>query len=95
MFTPPPRPLPDLCLEAGFTGMTEQLRRRSFSFEDPEHYWRWQMSHGQRTAVSSRSGEVRENRAGDGRRALSELEDLPADPRLVQQLRQRGGHVVT
>jgi ubiquinone/menaquinone biosynthesis C-methylase UbiE len=52
-FTPPPRPLPELCAEAGFTGIEQHSARAAFALRDPQHYWDWSMSHGFRGYVDS------------------------------------------
>jgi ubiquinone/menaquinone biosynthesis C-methylase UbiE len=52
-FTPPPRPLPDLCADAGFTDMEQRSARASFAMRDPQHHWDWNMSHGFRGFVES------------------------------------------
>ena len=52
-FTPPPRPLPELCAEAGFTGIEQRSARAAFALRDPQHYWDWSMSHGFRGYVDS------------------------------------------
>ena len=53
IFTPPPRPLPELCAEAGFTGIEQRSARATFALRDPQHYWDWSMSHGFRGYVDS------------------------------------------
>lgn len=52
-FTPPPRPLPELCREVGLTDLRTHLAVRELTLRDPEHYWRWQCSHGFRGFVDS------------------------------------------
>jgi ubiquinone/menaquinone biosynthesis C-methylase UbiE len=52
-FTPPPRPLPEICAEAGFTAIEQCTVRASFAIRDPQHYWDWSMSHGFRGYVES------------------------------------------
>jgi SAM-dependent methyltransferase len=52
-FTPPPRPLPEICEEAGFTVTGQRTVRASFAIRDPQHYWDWSMSHGFRGYVDS------------------------------------------
>jgi hypothetical protein len=52
-FTPPPRPLPEICTEAGFTDIEQRTVRASFAIRDPRHYWDWSMSHGFRGYVES------------------------------------------
>jgi ubiquinone/menaquinone biosynthesis C-methylase UbiE len=49
--TPPPRPLPEICADAGFTAVEERLVQRSFDFRGPQHYWDWLTSHGYRSFV--------------------------------------------
>jgi ubiquinone/menaquinone biosynthesis C-methylase UbiE len=52
-FTLPPRPLPEICAEAGFTAIERRTVRASFAIRDPQHYWDWSMSHGFRGYVES------------------------------------------
>ncbi len=52
-FTPPPRPLPEICTGAGFTAIEQRTVRASFAIRDPQHYWAWSMSHGFRGYVDS------------------------------------------
>jgi ubiquinone/menaquinone biosynthesis C-methylase UbiE len=52
-FTPPPRPLPEICTEAGFTVIEQRTVRASFAIRDPQHYWAWIMSHGFRGYIDS------------------------------------------
>jgi ubiquinone/menaquinone biosynthesis C-methylase UbiE len=52
-FTPPPRPLPEICAEAGFTGIEQRTARAAFAIRDPQHYWDWSMSHGFRGYIDS------------------------------------------
>ena len=52
-FTPPTRPLPEICMEAGFTAIGQRTVRASFAIRDPQHYWDWSMSHGFRGYVDS------------------------------------------
>jgi SAM-dependent methyltransferase len=52
-FTPPPRPLPETCAEAGFTAIEQHTVQAAFAIRDPEHYWDWSMSHGFRGYVES------------------------------------------
>lgn len=59
-FTPPSRPLPELCAEAGFTGVEEHDARTWFAFRDPQHHWDWNMSHGFRGFVESLEPELAE-----------------------------------
>lgn len=57
-FTPPPRPLPQICAEAGFTGIEQRSERATFAIRDPPHYWDWSMSHGFRGYVDSLGPEL-------------------------------------
>ena len=59
-FTPPPRPLPDLCSEAGFADIEQRSARASFPMRDPQHHWDWNMSHGFRGFVDSLGPELAE-----------------------------------
>jgi ubiquinone/menaquinone biosynthesis C-methylase UbiE len=52
-FTPPPRPLPEICAQAGFTAIEQHTARESFAMRDPQHYWDWCMSHGFRGYIDS------------------------------------------
>ncbi|HTT91105.1 MAG TPA: methyltransferase domain-containing protein, partial [Acidimicrobiales bacterium] len=52
-FTPPPRRLPELCREAGFTGLEQRWATASFALRDAQHFWDWNMSHGFRGFVES------------------------------------------
>jgi ubiquinone/menaquinone biosynthesis C-methylase UbiE len=52
-FTPPPRPLPEICAQAGFTGIEQRTDRAAFAIRDPQHYWDWSMSHGFRGYIDS------------------------------------------
>lgn len=75
-FTPPPRPLPEICAEAGFTAIEQHTARATFAIRDPQHYWDWSMSHGFRGYVNSLGPELaREFRA----RMFAGLERLHAD----------------
>jgi SAM-dependent methyltransferase len=38
IFTPPPRPLTELCAEACFTGIEQHRARATFALRDPQHY---------------------------------------------------------
>lgn len=60
LFTPPPRPLPDLCAEAGFVDMEQRSARASFAMRDPQHHWDWNMSHGFRGLVEFLGPELAE-----------------------------------
>lgn len=51
LFTPPPRPLPTLCSQAGFVAHAQRAVTLTFPVRDPQHYWIWQMSHGFRGYV--------------------------------------------
>ncbi len=57
-FTPPPRPLPDLCAEAGFIDIEQRTARASFEMRDAQHHWEWNMSHGFRGFVESLGPEL-------------------------------------
>lgn len=75
-FTPPPRPLSEICAEAGFTGIEQRSARATFAMRDPQHYWDWSMSHGFRGYVDSLGPEL----AGEFRaRMFGGLERLHAD----------------
>jgi SAM-dependent methyltransferase len=52
-FTPPARPLSDICADAGFTTIEQRNVRASFPIRDPQHHWDWNMSHGFRGFVES------------------------------------------
>jgi ubiquinone/menaquinone biosynthesis C-methylase UbiE len=58
MFTPPPRPLLDLCAEAGFVDIEHRHAQASFAMRDPQHYWDWSMSHGFRGFVTDLGPEL-------------------------------------
>jgi len=74
--TPPPRPLPEICADAGFTAVEERTVQRSFDFRDPQHYWDWLTSHGYRGHVYSLGPTL----AGEFRtRLFAALEQLQAD----------------
>lgn len=74
--TPPPRPLPEICADAGFTAVEERSVQRSFDFRDPQHYWDHMMSHGYRGYVYSLGPTL----AGEFRtRLFAALEQLQAD----------------
>lgn len=76
VFAPPPRPLPEICADAGFTAVEERLVQRSFDFRDPQHYWDWLMSHGWRGHVYSLGPQL----AAEFRtRLFAALEQLQAD----------------
>jgi len=76
IFTPPPRPLPEICADAGFTAVEERSVQRSFDFRDPQHYWDHMMSHGYRGYVYSLGPAL----AGEFRtRLFAALEQLQAD----------------
>lgn len=78
--TPPPRPLPEICADAGFTAVEERLVQRSFDFRDPQHYWDHMMSHGFRGHVYSLGPTL----AGEFRtRLFAALEQLQADGRIT------------
>jgi ubiquinone/menaquinone biosynthesis C-methylase UbiE len=73
---PPPRPLPEICADAGFTAVEERSVQRSFDFRDPQHYWDHMMSHGYRGYVYSLGPTL----AGEFRtRLFAALEQLQAD----------------
>jgi ubiquinone/menaquinone biosynthesis C-methylase UbiE len=75
-FTPPPRPLPQICTEAGFTGIEQRSERATFAIRDPQHYWDWSMSHGFRGYVDSLGPEL----AGEFRaRMFTGLERIHAN----------------
>ncbi len=75
-FTPPPRPLPQICAEAGFTGIEQRSERATFAIRDPPHYWDWSMSHGFRGYVDSLGPEL----AGEFRaRMFAGLERMHAN----------------
>lgn len=75
-FTPPPRPLPQICTEAGFTRIEQRTARAAFAIRDPQHYWDWSMSHGFRGYVDSLGPEL----AGEFRaRMLVGLEQMHAN----------------
>jgi SAM-dependent methyltransferase len=57
-FTPPRRPLPQICAEAGFTGIEQHAEWAVFAMRDPQHYWDWNMSHGFRGYVDSLGPEL-------------------------------------
>jgi ubiquinone/menaquinone biosynthesis C-methylase UbiE len=57
-FTPPSRPLPEICAEAGFTGIEQRTARAAFAIRDPQHYWDWSMSHGFRGYIDSLGPEL-------------------------------------
>jgi ubiquinone/menaquinone biosynthesis C-methylase UbiE len=59
-FTRPPRPLPQICAEAGFTGIEQRSQRATFAIRDPQHYWDFSMSHGFRGWVDSLGPELAE-----------------------------------
>ncbi|MEV0615611.1 methyltransferase domain-containing protein [Nonomuraea sp. NPDC050404] len=59
-FTPPARPLPELCAEAGFAEIEERVVQKTFELRDPQHYWDWNMSHGFRGFVESLGPELAE-----------------------------------
>jgi ubiquinone/menaquinone biosynthesis C-methylase UbiE len=59
-FTRPPRPLPQICAEAGFTGIEQRSERATFAMRDPQHYWDFSMSHGFRGWVDSLGPELAE-----------------------------------
>ena len=74
--TLPPRPLPEICADAGFTAVEERSIQRSFDFRDPQHYWDHMMSHGYRGYVYSLGPTL----AGEFRtRLFAALEQLQAD----------------
>lgn len=75
-FTPPPRPLPDLCAETGFIDIEQRTARASFTMRDPRHYWDWIMSHGFRGFVESLGPELA---AEFKARMLAGLEDVHAN----------------
>lgn len=52
-FSPPPRPLPEICAQAGFTGIEQRTARATFAIRDPQHYWDWSMSYGFRGYIDS------------------------------------------
>lgn len=58
LFTPPPRPLPQLCREVGFVDLEQRSARASFVMRDSQHYWDWMMSHGFRGFVRSLDPEL-------------------------------------
>ena len=37
--TPPPRPLPEICAEAGFAGIEQRTVQQPSALRDPQHYW--------------------------------------------------------
>lgn len=80
LFTPPPRPLPDLCTEAGFVDMEQRSARASFAMRDPLHYWDWSMSHGFRGFVESLGPELAEEFRA---RMFAGLERLHVDGGIV------------
>jgi hypothetical protein len=51
--TDPPRPLPELCAEAGFAGIERRTVEQTSALRDPQHYWDWLTSHGWRGFVYS------------------------------------------
>lgn len=57
-FSAPPRPLPDICSEAGFVDIEGRIVHRSFAMRDPQHHWDWSMSHGFRGYVDSLGEEL-------------------------------------
>lgn len=72
----PPRPLPRICAEAGFTGIEQRSERAAFAMRDPQHYWDFSMSHGFRGTVDSLGPEL----AGEFRtRLFAELERMHAN----------------
>jgi ubiquinone/menaquinone biosynthesis C-methylase UbiE len=75
-FTPPPRPLPEICAETGFTRIEQRSARATFAMRDPQHYWDWSMSHGFRGYVDSLGPEL----AGEFRaRMFAGLERMHAN----------------
>jgi ubiquinone/menaquinone biosynthesis C-methylase UbiE len=38
-FTPPPRPLPEICTRVGFTDIEQHTARAAFPIRGPQHYW--------------------------------------------------------
>ena len=46
LVTPPPRPLREMCAEAGFTRVEQRTAHASFPIRGPQHYGDWRMSHG-------------------------------------------------
>jgi SAM-dependent methyltransferase len=52
-FTPPPRPMPQLCQEAGFTRLEQRWATATFAIRDAQHFWDWNMSHGFRGFIES------------------------------------------
>ena len=48
-----PRPLPELCAEAGFAGIERRTVEQTSALRDPQHYWDWLTSHGWRGFVYS------------------------------------------
>jgi ubiquinone/menaquinone biosynthesis C-methylase UbiE len=75
-FTRPPRPLPQICAAAGFTGIEQRGERATFAMRDPQHYWDFSMSHGFRGWVDSLGPEL----AGEFRtRLFAGLERMHAN----------------
>ena len=75
-FTRPPRPLPQICAAAGFTGIEQRGERATFAIRDPQHYWDFSMSHGFRGWVDSLGPEL----AGEFRtRLFAGLERMHAN----------------
>jgi SAM-dependent methyltransferase len=75
-FTPPPRPLAEICAETGFTRIEQRSARAIFAMRDPQHYWDWSMSHGFRGYVDSLGPEL----AGEFRaRMFAGLEQMHAN----------------
>lgn len=52
LFTPPSRPLREICARAGFTAVEQCTAQASFPIRDPQHYWDWRMSHGFRGYIN-------------------------------------------
>jgi ubiquinone/menaquinone biosynthesis C-methylase UbiE len=59
-FTPPPRPLPELCREAGFSDLEQRWAHATFVMRDPQQHCDWNMSHGFRGFVESLGPELAE-----------------------------------
>jgi ubiquinone/menaquinone biosynthesis C-methylase UbiE len=73
---PPTGPLPQICAEAGFTGIEQRSEQATFAIRDPQHYWDWSMSHGFRGYVDSLGPEL----AGEFRaRMFAGLERMHAN----------------
>jgi len=57
-FTPPPRPLTEICADAGFTGIEQHTARAAFPLRDPRHFWDWCMSSEAAASIESLGPEL-------------------------------------